>query len=102
MQHLATVIFRIHHIRAENPDSGRAMAKILGNPGDRLHDRPIFQGVCVSPRRQRSWQHCRQLGDPLRVAGGVGSDAAAEAVDGRAKVMQLNVVGSGESRMWDG
>ena len=30
MQHLATVIFRIHHIRAGNPDSGRAMAKILG------------------------------------------------------------------------
>ena len=43
MQHLATVIFRIHHIRAGNPDSGRAMAKILGkswgqNPGDRLHE----------------------------------------------------------------
>ena len=30
-----------------------------------------------------------QLGDFLRVAGGVGSDATAEAVDGRAKAMQL-------------
>ena len=76
MQHLATVIFRIHHIRAGNPDSGRAMAKILGNPGDRLDERPILQGVCASRRRQRSWQHCQQLGDFLRVAGGVGSDAA--------------------------
>ena len=38
---------------------------------------------------QRSWQHCQQLGDLLRVAGGVGSDAAAEAVYGRAKAMQL-------------
>ena len=37
MEHLDTVIFRIHHIRAENPDSGRAMAKILGK-------RPILQG----------------------------------------------------------
>jgi len=35
-------------------------------------------------RRQRSRQHCQQLGDLLRVAGGVGSDAAAEAADGRA------------------
>ena len=35
------------------------------------------------------WHHCRQLGDFLRVAGGVGSDATAEAVDGRAKAMQL-------------
>ena len=39
--------------------------------------------------RQRSWHQCQQLGDLLRVAGGVGSDAAAEAVDGRAKAMQL-------------
>ena len=38
------------------------------------------------------WHHCRQLGDLLRVAGGVGSDTAAEAVDGRAKAMQLDVV----------
>ena len=53
MQHLATVIFRIHHIRAGNPDSGRAMAKILGksweNPGDRLHERPILQGFAFLP-----------------------------------------------------
>ena len=55
------------------------------NLRDRPHERPIFQGFCVSPRRQRSWQHCRQLGDLLRVAGGIGSDATAEAVDGRAK-----------------
>ena len=33
--------------------------------------------------------HCQQLGDLLRVASGVGSDATAEAVDGRAKAMQL-------------
>ena len=57
--------------------------------GDRPHERPIFQGFCVSPRRQRSWQHCQQLGDLLRVAGGVGSDAAAEVVDGRAEPVQL-------------
>ena len=38
---------------------------------------PFCKGL--RPRR-RSWQHCRQLGDLLRVAGGVGSDAAAEAV----------------------
>ena len=36
------------------------------------------------------------------IAGDVGSDATAEAIDGRAKAMQLNVVGPGESRMWDG
>ena len=83
------------------------MAKILGkswgqNPGDRLHERPIFQGVCVSILQRRLWHHCQQLGDLLRVAGGVGSDTAAEAVDGRAKAMQLDVIGSDESRMWDG
>ena len=38
---------------------------------------------------QRSRQHCQQLGDLLRVAGGVGSNATAEAVDGQAKAMQL-------------
>ena len=37
----------------------------------------------------RSWHHCQQLGDLPRVAGGVGSDATAEAVDGQAKAMQL-------------
>ena len=42
----------------------------------------------------RSWHHCQQLGDLPRVAGGVGSDATAEAVDGRAKAMQLDVVDS--------
>ena len=61
-----------------------------------------FTRVCDSRRRQHSWHHCQQLGDLLRVAGGVGSDAAAEAVDGRAKAMQLDVVGFGESRMEDG
>ena len=43
---------------------------------------------------QRSWQHCQQLGDLLRVAGGEGSDATTKAVDGRAKAMQLDVVDS--------
>ena len=38
---------------------------------------------------QHSWQHFQQLGDLLRIAGAVGSDALAEAVDGRAKAMQL-------------
>ena len=42
--------------------------------------------------RQRSWHHCQQLGDLLRVAGGVGRDATAEAVDGRAKAVQLDVI----------
>ena len=46
MQHLATVIFRIHHIRAGNPDSGRAMAKILGKSWG-LHERPILQGFAT-------------------------------------------------------
>ena len=72
------------------------------NLRDRPRERPIFQGFCVSPRRLRSWHHCQQLRNLLRVAGGAGSDAAAEAVDGRAKAMQLDVVGFGESRMWDG
>ena len=61
---------------------------------DRPHERPIFQGFCVSPRRQRSLHHCQQLGDLLRIAGAEGSDATAEAVDGRAKAMQLSVVDS--------
>ena len=42
-----------------------------------------------SRRPQRSWHHCQQLGDLLRVAGGVGSDATAEPVDGRAEHVQL-------------
>ena len=63
------------------------------NLRDRPHERPIFQGFCVSPRRQRSWHHCQQLGDFLRVAGGAGSDAAAEAVDGRAEPVQLRAKG---------
>ena len=37
---------------------------------------------------------CQQLGDLLLVAGGVESDTTAEAVDGRAKAMQLSVVDS--------
>ena len=44
-----------------------------------------FSRVCDSRRRQRSWHHCQQLGDLLLVAGGVGSDATAEAVNRRAK-----------------
>jgi hypothetical protein len=44
----------------------------------------------------------KQLGNLLRVTGAEGSDATTEAVDGRAKAMQLDVVGFGESRMWDG
>ena len=63
----------------------------------RPRERPILRGVCVSRRRQRSWQHFQQLGDLLRVAGGVGSDATAEAVDERAKAMQLSVVDNEES-----
>ena len=43
---------------------------------------------------QKTTHHLQQLGDLLRVAGGVGSDATAEAVDGRAKAMQLGVVDS--------
>ena len=35
-----------------------------------------------------------QFGDFLRVAGDVGSDATAEAVDGRAKAIQLDIVDS--------
>ena len=66
----------------------------MRNLGDRPRERPIFQGVCVSPRRQRSWQHCRQPRDLLRAAGGVGSDATSEAVDGRAEPVQLDVVDS--------
>ena len=42
---------------------------------------------------QKTTHHLQQLGDFLRVAGGAGSDAEAEAVDGRAKAMQLDVVG---------
>ena len=64
------------------------------NLRDRLHERPIFQGLCVSILQRRLWHHSQRLGDLLRVAGGVGSDAAAEAVDGRTKAMQLDVVDS--------
>ena len=66
--------------------------------GDRTfggpRERPVLQGVCASRRRRRSRQHCQQPRDLLRVAGGVGSDATAEAVDGRAKAMQLDIVDS--------
>ena len=54
-----------------------------------MHDTRL---LAVLP--QRLWHHCQQLGDFLRVAGGVGSDATAEAVDGRAEAMQLDVVDS--------
>ena len=71
------------------------------NLGDRLRERPVLQGVWktwgTDPTKGLFYkglrlsppaalrQHCQQLGDLLRVAGGVGSDATAEAVDGRAK-----------------
>ena len=48
-----------------------------------------FTRVCVSILPQRSRHHCQELGDFLRVAGGVGSDATAEAIDGRAGAKQL-------------
>ena len=54
-----------------------------------MHDTRL---LAVLP--QRLWHLCRQLGDLLRVAGGVGSDSTAEAVDGRAKAVQLDVVAS--------
>ena len=41
------------------------------------------------------WHHCQQLGDLLRVAGGIGGDAATETVYGRAKPVQLLVVDDG-------
>ena len=41
--------------------------------------------------------HCQQLGDLLRVAGGVGSDATAKTVDGRAEPVQLDVMRRGHS-----
>ena len=40
-------------------------------------------------RRQRSWQHCQQLRNFLQVAGGLGSDATAEAVL-RRRVLESN------------
>ena len=49
---------------------------------------PLPRGAKHSAR-QRSWQHFQQLGDLLRIAGGVGCDATTEAVDGRAKAVQL-------------
>ena len=57
---------------------------------------PLLRGAKRSAR-QRSWQHCQQLGDLLRVAGGVGSNATAEAVDGRAEPVQLDVVDNEKS-----
>ena len=54
---------------------------VAENLKDRPRERPVLQGVCASRRRRRSRQHCQQLGDLLRVASGVGSDAAAETVD---------------------
>ena len=56
----------------------------------------MFEGR-LRALRQRSLHHCQQLGDFLRVAGGVGSNATAEAVDERAKAMQLSVVDNEES-----
>ena len=56
----------------------------------------MFEGR-LRALRQRSLHHCQQLGDLLRVAGGVGSNATAEAVDGRAETMQLDVVDNEKS-----
>ena len=39
--------------------------KVWGQAPQKTH----FTRVCVSRRRRRSWHHCRQLDDPLRVAG---------------------------------
>ena len=39
-----------------------------------------FASGLQSSARQRSWRPCQQLRNLLRVAGGVGSDALAEAV----------------------
>ena len=61
---------------------------------------PLVQSATRRPHQlsgPRSWHHCQQLGDLPRVAGGVGSDATAEAVDGRAKAVQLSVVDNEES-----
>ena len=49
-----------------------------GNLRDRPRERPISQGVRISRRRRRSRQHCQQLGDLLRVAGGVEPCAMAD------------------------
>ena len=49
-----------------------------------MHDTRL---LAVLP--QRLWHHSQRLGDLLRVAGGAGSDAATEAVDGRAEPVQL-------------
>ena len=73
------------------------MEAMQENLRDRPHERPILQGVCVSSHRKHSWQHCQQLSELLPVAGGVGSDATAEAVDGRVKAMQLDVVDNEKS-----
>ena len=70
------------------------IVEYLGNIWGQAPQKAYFTRVCDSRRRQRSWQHCQQLGDLLCVAGGVGSDATAEAVDGRTKAMQLDVVDS--------
>ena len=56
-----------------------------------------FQGFYVSVLPQRSWHHCQQLRNLLPVAGDVGSDATVEAVDGRVKAMQLDVVDNEKS-----
>ena len=51
-----------------------------------------FARVCVSRRRRRSWHHCQRLGDLLRVAGGVGSDATAEVKAAAAAIARTDAV----------
>ena len=51
--------------------------KLEGQTPRKVHFSRVLR---FSPRR-RSRQHCQQLGDLLHVAGGVGSNATAEAVD---------------------
>ena len=58
------------------------MRKLEGQTPRKAH----FSWVLRFSPRQRSRQHCQQLGDLLRVVGDVGSDAAAEAVDEGARV----------------
>lgn len=57
-------------------------------------ERAISDTRLLAVLRPYSRHHCQQLGNLLCVAGGVGSNATAEAVDGRAEAVQLSVVDS--------
>ena len=68
---------RRFHVRPDQAQDGRELRVERG--------RGAVAAIAAhvrSPRRQRSWQHCPQLRDLLRVAGGVGSNATAEAIYG--------------------